>query len=84
MLQKLHELKDKALQALEGVSDSEELESWRIGYLGRKSELNQILRDVGQLPPEERPAVGRLANEVKLALEAAYEDKAELYPKHPI
>ena len=77
MLPKLRELKDKALQALETVSDSEELESWRIGHLGRKSELNHILRNVGQLPPEERPAVGRLANQVKLALEAAYEDKAE-------
>ena len=77
MLQELHELKDKALQALETVSDSEELESWRIGHLGRKSELNQVLRNVGQLPPQERPAVGRLANEVKLALEAAHEDRAE-------
>jgi phenylalanyl-tRNA synthetase alpha chain len=77
MLQKLHELKNEALQALETVSDSEELDGWRIGYLGRKSQLNQILRNVGQLPSEERPAVGRLANEVKLTLEAAYDDKAE-------
>ena len=77
MLQKLNQLKDKALQSLETVSDSEELDGWRIGHLGRKSELNSILRDVGQLPPEERPAVGRLANEVKLSLEAAYQDKAE-------
>ena len=77
MLQKLHGLKDKALQALDTVSDSEALESWRIGHLGKKSELNQILRNVGQLPPEERPAVGRLANEIKLVLEAAYEHKAE-------
>ncbi len=77
MLQKLHELKDKALQALEMVSDSEELGSWRVEQLGRKSELNHILRHVGQLPPEERPAVGRLANQVKLALEAAHDDKAE-------
>jgi phenylalanyl-tRNA synthetase alpha chain len=77
MLQKLRALKDEALQALETVSDSGGLESWRIGHLGRKSDLNQILRNVGQLPPEERPAVGRLANEVKLALEAAYQDKAE-------
>ena len=77
MLEKLHELKDEALQALEAVSDSQQLESWRIEYLGRKSQLNHILRNVGQLPPEERPAVGRLANKVKLDLEAAYDDKAE-------
>jgi len=77
MLRKLHELKDNALQTLETVSDSKELDDWRIGHLGRKSELNDILRNVGKLPPEERPAVGRLSNEVKLALEAAYDDKAE-------
>ena len=77
MLQKLHELKDNALQSLEKVSDSEELDGWRIGHLGRKSELNSILRNVGQLPPEERPAVGRLANQVRLALEAACDDRTE-------
>jgi phenylalanyl-tRNA synthetase alpha chain len=84
MLQKLHTLKDKALQVLETVSDSEELESWRIGHLGRKSELNQILRNVGQLAAEERPAVGRLANEVKLSLEAAYQDKAEVLKREEL
>jgi phenylalanyl-tRNA synthetase alpha chain len=77
MLQKLHELKDKALQALGTVSDSDRLDDWRIEHLGRKSELNRVLRNVGQLAAEERPAVGRLANEVKLALEAAHDDKAE-------
>ena len=40
-------------------------------YLGRKAELTQVLRSIGELPPEERGPVGKGANEVRRALEAA-------------
>ncbi len=77
MLRQLDEIQQQALAALEGVSDLAGLDAWRIRYLGKKSALNQILRDVGKLPREERPAVGKRGNEVKLALEAAYEAKKQ-------
>jgi|Deesub1362A_J573_1020465.scaffolds.fasta_scaffold03918_4 phenylalanyl-tRNA synthetase alpha chain len=77
MLERLHELKKRALHNLERVPDLKELEKWRIKYLGKKGELTLFLRRVGSLPPEERPIVGREANELKLALERAYESKLE-------
>ena len=40
-------------------------------YLGRKSELTATLRSIGELPPEQRGPVGKAANEVRVALEAA-------------
>lgn len=77
MLDKLRELQDQALRELEAVTNKEMLEQWRTAHLGKKSSLNQVLRSVGQLPKEERPAVGQRGNEVKLALEAAYEQRVQ-------
>ncbi len=77
MLKQLDEIREQALAALEAVADLAELDVWRIKHLGKKSALNQILRDVGKLPREERPAVGKRGNEVKVALEVAYDAKKQ-------
>ena len=47
-----------------------ELERLRVRFLGRQGELTQLLRSLGQLPPDERPLVGAAANEAKRELEA--------------
>jgi phenylalanyl-tRNA synthetase alpha chain len=73
MLDKLDTLEQTALKALEMSSDLTTLDGWHSQYLSRRGELTQLLRGVGQLPREERPAAGRRANELKGALEAAYE-----------
>ena len=44
-------------------------------YLGRKAELPQMLRGVAQLPPEQRGAVGKAANQARQALEALIEQR---------
>ncbi len=77
MLEEVNRLEKEALKALEVAEDEEALDRWYRTYLGRKGALTQILRSVGSLPKEERPAVGRRANEVKQALEAAYEARRE-------
>ena len=46
-------------------------------YLGRKAELPQMLRGVAQLPPEQRGAVGKAANQARQALEALIEQRGE-------
>ena len=53
------------------------LEDVRIQYLGRKAELPNLLRNVASLPPQERAATGKAANEARKALEAAIEQRAE-------
>ncbi|MFQ6015158.1 MAG: phenylalanine--tRNA ligase subunit alpha [Anaerolineae bacterium] len=78
MLDKLDQLETKALQELEEVADLTALDQWRITHLGKKSELNQILRNVGKLPRGERPAVGQRGNAIRLALQSAYETKMEV------
>jgi phenylalanyl-tRNA synthetase alpha chain len=73
MLDQLDALQQKAFESLEALTDLTALEAWHGQYLSRRGELTQLLRSVGQLAREERPAAGRRANEFKTALEAAYE-----------
>ena len=77
MLDQLEELRARAMRDLEAATSAESLEQWRLTYLGRHGELTRTLRALGQLPPDERPAVGRVANEIKDALERAYQERAE-------
>ncbi|TET25752.1 MAG: phenylalanine--tRNA ligase subunit alpha [Dehalococcoidia bacterium] len=78
MLGQLEKLKQNALQELENIASAAKLESWRVHYLGKKSQLTAILRSLATLPLEERKTVGSQANEVKTALETSLEEKGQL------
>ena len=64
-------LKSKAISELESVSSVEALDEWRVSFLGRRGELTQLLRGIGSLPAEDRPAAGAAANALRQALEDA-------------
>ena len=65
----------EARAAIARAATSSELESIRVKYLGRSGALTQILKALGTLPAEERPAVGAAANEAKRELEAQLESR---------
>jgi len=77
MLEELQTLETEAEQVLQSVADSAALKEWYTTYLGRKGKLTRLIRRVGELPREERPAFGKAANQAKQRLEAAYQRKAE-------
>jgi phenylalanyl-tRNA synthetase alpha chain len=77
MIDKLEALERDAGQALLAAEDESGLGEWRSSYLGRRGKITDAVKAVVALPPEERPAYGRRANELKQALEEAYERKAE-------
>ena len=77
MLDQLNQLHDNALSKLEGIETKAELDDWYGRTIGRKGVVTLLVRRVGELPKEERPAFGRRANEVKGALEGAYEARAK-------
>jgi phenylalanyl-tRNA synthetase alpha chain len=77
MLERLEELERQALAELEGVEDEIRLNAWRVKYLGRSAELGTILTGLRELPKEDRPAVGRRANEVKSHLEEIFQTRAD-------
>lgn len=74
MKEQLAKIRSEALAAFEGAKTSAELDALRIQYLGKKGELTAVLKQMGKLSAEERPAMGQLANEVRSALEAALEE----------
>jgi phenylalanyl-tRNA synthetase alpha chain len=76
MLDQLETLADVALTKLSKLETGEALDTWNNHYIGRKGELPQMLRRIGELPPEERPVFGQRANQLKRELETAYEEKA--------
>lgn len=76
MIDKLSELERQALAALEAVQDQAALETWRVAHLGRSSPLMLVFADLSKLAKEERPAVGQAANRTRVALEAAFADRA--------
>ncbi len=70
----LRALEAEALEAIAAAKDPHALEEARITYLGRKDgQITLIVRSVGTLPPEERPAVGQEANRVKRSVSEALE-----------
>jgi len=77
MLQQLEELKINALQELESINTAKGLESWRVRYLGKKSNLTKVLRSLATLPLEERKAIGACANEVRVDLEDSLRQKGQ-------
>jgi len=73
----LEEMRNQALAALSKVSDVAELDNLKVEYLGKKGKLTQILKGMGQLSPEERPVIGQIANEIRLALEEGIQSVRE-------
>ena len=69
----LQELKENALKAILDADSLENLEALRIKYLGKKGELTAILKQMGKLSAEERPAMGQLANQLRAELESSIE-----------
>jgi len=68
-------IKAQCLKELLLAKTSQDIESIKIKYLGRKGSLNIILRAIKNLSENERPKIGALANSVKVELEKIIKDK---------
>ena len=77
MKEQLAKIRAEALSAMENAQSAAELDGLRVQYLGKKGELTAVLKMMGKLSPEERPAMGQLANEVRAALESAIEEQGK-------
>lgn len=76
----LKQLEGEALGAIADAHDTDALEKVRVAFLGRSDgRISAILRGLGQLAPEDRPAVGQEANRVKGLVNAALEARASAF-----
>lgn len=75
MREELERIRKEALEAIEAAKSEQELEPVRIFYQGKKGALTSILKTMGKLSPEERPAMGQLANEVRERIETSISER---------
>lgn len=71
----LKQLGIEAKKSIENASSQEEIEELRIKYLGRKGELNKVLRSLGDMPLEKRKEIGPVANDLKNKLSSLIADR---------
>lgn len=74
-IQYLENLQRDALEKIENATSRENLEDLRIEFLGRKGKLTDFIRRLGEIPPEVRPGAGKSANEAKIRLNDALQEK---------
>jgi len=75
MEQDLRQLEAEAEEKLSTLENLRDLDEVRIRYLGRKGLFTTLLRQLGQVSAEDRPRLGKLANEIKEELEHKFNAK---------
>ncbi len=75
MLQELMSLAEKTIQQIEKIEHAQTLYELKTTVLGKKGELTEVLKALGGLPPDERPKVGQLVNDVKAKLLEAFDER---------
>jgi len=71
-------LLDSALEAINAAADERALEQIRVEYLGKKGQLTELLKGLGKLAPEERPAAGERINQIKQQIQQALDSKRDI------
>jgi phenylalanyl-tRNA synthetase alpha chain len=75
MEQELRQLEAEAEEKLSTLENLKDLDEVRVRYLGRKGLFTSLLRQLGQVSAEDRPRLGKLANEIKEELEQKFNTK---------
>ncbi len=76
--EKLRKIKEEGISTLKSEKiDRESLKKAKVKYLGRKGLLNELLKQLSELSPEERREIGRLVNETKALFNKLIEEAEE-------
>ena len=73
MKEKLEQIKQLALKAIEEAADIDRLNEVRVAYLRKKGELSKLLKGMKDVAPEDRPKVGQMVNETREIIEEEME-----------
>lgn len=83
-MENLQALKQQALELVEQAQDLASLDQLRVSYLGKKGELTALLKGLGKLSAEERPAAGAEINKAKQAVQEQIGLKKEAFEQAAI
>ena len=73
----LRKIQEEALKQIKEATGLDSLNDVRVQKLGKKGELTAIMKNMRELPPEERPAFGQMVNSVRKEIETAMEEKKQ-------
>ncbi len=79
MEQELITLQNQAKEQLAAVERTDQLEEFRIRFLGRKGQCSTVMRALGTVPKEDKPRLGEMANAVKKEIESWYTEKQQSF-----
>lgn len=77
MKEQIQNIKKDFFEKIKEITDMETLDKLRVEYLGKKGKMTNTLKGMGKLSKEERPVVGKLANEVSNEIKEAINEKRE-------
>jgi phenylalanyl-tRNA synthetase alpha chain len=83
-MQELQQILDQAMQQFALIGDEAELEQVKARYLGKDGSLTALLKGLGKLSAEERPAAGARINQVKQNIEAALQQRRDELQQHKL
>ncbi len=77
MKEKIFELKNRIENEIHKIAEMKEIEELRVKILGKKGELTEVLKGMKNLSEEERPEIGKVANEVRDYITQKIDDKVK-------
>ncbi len=77
MKEKMQNIKDSALAMIDSAKTTAELNDVKVKYLGKSGEISLLMREMSNVPKEERPAMGKLVNELRFAVENVLNEKTQ-------
>lgn len=75
MQDKLKQMLEDVKQSVRSMNTKEKLQEQKVKYLGKKGEMTQLMKQMGQLSPEERPKFGQMVNGARAEIERILEEK---------
>ena len=84
MENELLKIKDEALEKIEACTSLKELNDIRVLYLGKKGPIQEAMKSMKNMDPDQRKTFGQTSNKVKQELSKAVEDKKEVLEQQAI
>ena len=83
-MEELQQILDQAVKQFALINDEAELEQVKARYLGKEGSLTVLLKGLGKLSAEERPAAGARINQVKQAIEASLQQRRDVLQQNKL
>lgn len=73
----INKIRVQAFAEIDAISSFDDLDRFRLIYLIRKGKIAELFDQLRTVPPSEKPVVGKLLNELRSTVQAAYDAKKQ-------